>query len=764
MKLRTPLIIIFLIFCQRTSAQTCSASMTASGPTTFCAGGSVLLTADSQALKKANFSGGSRGLAASFFIGTKAYVGTGYHSNYKNDFWEYDPSNNTWTQKATYGGVPRSHATGFSIDGKGYMGTGNNGSVLKDFWEYDPTINTWTRKADFGGTARINACSFSIGNKGYLGTGLDANNNYTKDFWEYNPASNAWTRKADFGGVGRYAAASFVIGTKGYLGTGVSFTTVNTKDFWEYNPASNTWIRKADFGGMERFGAVGFTLGSSGFIGTGYSTTFMKDLWKYNSSANAWSRCPDFSGTPREFSIALSIGSKAYIGIGIDNQGYCTDFWEYETAKTYLWSTGETTPEILVKTRGSYTLTVTDIILGCSATSPPIKVNVKQPGFSDTTATVCNTFTWHGITYKTSGDYSYIVSDKAGCDSTTTLHLTIKSIHSTYTRTNASCYGTATGSIIITPNDGLYPYTYRIGTTRPFVTDSSFTGLKAGNYRITIKDATGCAGISDTITLTQLPIITYSYGATDALCYASPTGSFYINATSGIAPFQYKLGSAGTFNSYNSFANLRGGNYRVTIKDAQGCLKTSGTIIVGQPPQVRASFIKTDEGCPDKSDGTITMTDSIGVKPFVYKYGTVGTYSTTSMFTGLKAGNYRIFVKDANNCIGLSVVIPIFKVCGTTPEFEPLTTENRLVVTKHLHVYPNPSNGKITLQVNNGKAGKAEIIVCNESGVTILQKQVNLQASQNNINIDLQNFAVGIYFVKVRSDQSIEIAKVVITR
>ncbi|HEY4798982.1 MAG TPA: hypothetical protein VII99_07905 [Bacteroidia bacterium] len=32
-----------------------------------------------------------------------------------NDFWEYDPSNNTWTAKANFGGSARFRATGFSI-------------------------------------------------------------------------------------------------------------------------------------------------------------------------------------------------------------------------------------------------------------------------------------------------------------------------------------------------------------------------------------------------------------------------------------------------------------------------------------------------------------------------------------------------------------------------------------------------------------------------------------------------------------------------
>ena len=120
--------------------------------------------------------------------------------------------------------LSRHAAVGFSIGSKGYIGTGygnvySNTPYRKDFWEYDPSTDSWTQKADFGGTARYFAAGFSIGTKGYIGTGYNSSGPL-KDFWEYNPTSNIWTRKADFGGVARGAATGFSIGSMGYIGTG----------------------------------------------------------------------------------------------------------------------------------------------------------------------------------------------------------------------------------------------------------------------------------------------------------------------------------------------------------------------------------------------------------------------------------------------------------------------------------------------------------------------------------------------------------------
>ena len=169
------LLSLLMFVWQAMPAQCTAPVVTASGPTTFCPGGSVTLSAPvgNSWTQKADFGGTGSDYAASFSIGIKGYIGTGrINGNPRRDFWEYDPATNAWTQKADFGGTERYAATGFSISSKGYIGTGSNGiSDYKDFWEYDPSTNIWTQKADFGGPGRLGATGFSIGSKGYIGTG-----------------------------------------------------------------------------------------------------------------------------------------------------------------------------------------------------------------------------------------------------------------------------------------------------------------------------------------------------------------------------------------------------------------------------------------------------------------------------------------------------------------------------------------------------------------------------------------------------------------
>ncbi len=73
---------------------------------------------------------------------------------YYNDFWKYDPSNDSWTQIPNLSSQPRIGAIGFSINNTGYVGLGflpPSYSVLNDLWSFTDTslhegVNEITQK------------------------------------------------------------------------------------------------------------------------------------------------------------------------------------------------------------------------------------------------------------------------------------------------------------------------------------------------------------------------------------------------------------------------------------------------------------------------------------------------------------------------------------------------------------------------------------------------------------------------------------------
>lgn len=71
-----------------------------------------------------------------------------------------------------------------------------------------------------------------------------------------------------------------------------------------------------------------------------------------------------------------------------------------------------------------------------------LQLTIKPTSSTDFTDEACDTYTWNGMTYTTSGDYTQTFQNVYGCDSVVTLHLTIhNSVSSDFTISCPdSCY------------------------------------------------------------------------------------------------------------------------------------------------------------------------------------------------------------------------------------------------------------------------------------------------------------------------------------
>ncbi|MEO0341009.1 MAG: kelch repeat-containing protein, partial [Bacteroidota bacterium] len=162
--------------------------------------------------------------------------------------------------------------TGFALNGKGYLLTnaGNN------FYEYNPSTNTWNQKKDFAGRSTFGDPSFTIGNKGYIASSRN------KELWQYDPLTDTWNQKANF--IGSAVGVGFVLDGKGYVGTGWSQSDRKYHtDFWAYDPANDIWKKTSSFPGAGRSGAFSFVIGSNAYVGGGRGPAFTEynDVWEF---------------------------------------------------------------------------------------------------------------------------------------------------------------------------------------------------------------------------------------------------------------------------------------------------------------------------------------------------------------------------------------------------------------------------------------------------------------------------------------------------
>ncbi len=276
------------------------------------------------------FPGGIRGGAVAFSIGGYGYLacGSNYGGQYFKDVWKYDPATDAWTQLNDAPFFQREEAICFVIGNFAYVGTGyvevvgpnsTYTATFNDFWQYDPSTDTWTVKAMVPGSPRGWAIGAAANGRGYAGLGgnPDQTVSYT-DFYEYDPQQNTWTARASYP-QSLADASVFDFGGEVYVCGGISFPTyIGTSSFRKYLPASNTWSSLPAFQGGVIIAATANTVSSRIFLGTGYTSSFAErqDWWEF--TVNSATTCPapvSFSVSPQAATNATCSGKIVISGI-----------------------------------------------------------------------------------------------------------------------------------------------------------------------------------------------------------------------------------------------------------------------------------------------------------------------------------------------------------------------------------------------------------------------------------------------------------------
>ncbi len=170
------------------------------------------------------------------------------------------------------------------------------------------------------------------------------------------------------------------------------------------------------------------------------------------------------------------------------------------------------------------------------------------------------------------GLYNCVVKD-AGTG-ITNLQVTVTSsnnLSATATATPVLCNGGNTGSITVTPANGTAPYQYSLNGGG-FQTGNVFSNLTAGVYTVQVKDNGNCA-TTQQVTVSQPAVLVVSATTTNATCAANPDGQINASATGGFPPYTYSINGT-TFQASGQFLVVAG-NYTVTLRDNNGCIKTT---------------------------------------------------------------------------------------------------------------------------------------------------------------------------------------------
>ncbi len=331
---------------------------------------------------------------------------------------------------------------------------------------------------------------------------------------------------------------------------------------------------------------------------------------------------------------------------------------------TYLWNTFQTSDTIIDLAGGTYYVIVTDNN-GCKnedsifITQPaPFVINLSVTNAlchgdsGSITLTVsggtgADTYSWNGGAYTTqnlssvpAGTYTVVITDANHCtvsDSATITQPTALVLNGT--AVSVACAGGHDGSVSITVNGGVFPYSYLWNNTD---TTQNINGLSGGTYTVTVTDANGCK-ITASFTINEPTALTSTISGTNVTCPGEANGTASVSASGGSQPYTYLWN---TFQTSDTIINLAGGTYYVIVTDNNGC-KNEDSVVITQPAPFVINLSVTNALCHGDS-GSITLTISGGTGADTYSWN--GGAYTTQNLSNVPAGTYTVVITDANHC------------------------------------------------------------------------------------------------------------------
>jgi hypothetical protein len=403
---------------------------------------------------------------------------------------------------------------------------------------------------------------------------------------------------------------------------------------------------------------------------------------------------------------------------------------------TYAWTTGATTQSITAMASGQVGLTVTDAN-GCSATATPVQVTTYNvPALSITApagTSICagesttltasagfSSYAWgSGSTsiskiVTSSGTYTVTGTTADGCTATATETVTVNAAPlATITNLGSSTLCSGDSTTLSAPS-GMSSYVWSNGATTQDITTAA-----AGNYTVTITNADGCSATSAATSINTSQITAPSITASGAVTFCDG-GSVVLGIPMGYSSYSWN-------NNLNTtqITATTSGDYFATVSNSDGCTTTSDTVTVTVNPLPATPTI------------TYTMSDTIMISSAPqgnqwYFNGVQLSGATDDTLRPYNFGNYSVMVEDANGCESGMSAMQFYNSVGLEEDLRA-----------QIKLYPNPTTGQVTLEL--GAIETERIVLQDALGRMLMVKE----APGATVQIDLENEAAGVYFIRV---------------
>ncbi|OFY20198.1 MAG: hypothetical protein A2W98_12710 [Bacteroidetes bacterium GWF2_33_38] len=271
-----------------------------------------------------------------------------------------------------------------------------------------------------------------------------------------------------------------------------------------------------------------------------------------------------------------------------------------------------------------------------------INIIVVSPNYVEENVSICygDSLFIAGTWYSEVGAYPHFEQTSSGCNYVTTNLSFSSTFNVTFSKTNVNCYNGSDGTATAQTDGGVSPFTYLWDNGS---TNQTISGLSAGEYEITVIDASGCQSFSSLIITqpnTPLNISSTTYDVT-----SGSNGMIDLSVSGGTTPYTYQWSNGLTT---QDLAGLQGGVYSVTVTDKNGCIKTGSVILHTQGCSMSLSSIVNEALCFNSATGSIELIPIGGTAPYSYIWD---NGASTQTISSLSMGSYDVTVTDDNGCV-----------------------------------------------------------------------------------------------------------------
>ncbi|MEM6261856.1 MAG: T9SS type A sorting domain-containing protein [Bacteroidota bacterium] len=413
---------------------------------------------------------------------------------------------------------------------------------------------------------------------------------------------------------------------------------------------------------------------------------------------------------------------------------------------SYAWNTGDTTQAITATTTGTYSVVVTDPA-GCTNTDTiNVFTNPKPPLSLGADTTSC------GSVLLDAGNPGFTTSWSNGPQTQTNLITQSGSYSVIVQNPVTGCDNTDTINVTINPQPPVDLGPDRTACDEEVLTlnnpndaviwsngdtTQSITVNTSGAVFVDVTNSFGCVG-TDTVLLTVTPSPTVDLGLDTTECDV-----YVIDAGNPGATYAWSDGNTQQTNIVST-----SGTYSVKVTDNNGCegFDTVNVNIITAP---------TAFGYIVNQPGTyVTFGDSSKGGNLTYDWdfgdGNSSTLPNPTHNYG-QSGAFTVTLTVDNKCGTSQIIFEVISFVGIEDE----------ILANSISLYPNPTNGIFNISVD-GLNEDVEVSVSDARGRVVHESLIEATNQTQATQVDLSTVAEGVYLVKFQVDNRISVRKLIV--